>query len=154
MDDKPTVIIGAGLQGLATANALLDRGESVLILEKEEDTGRATSFANAGMLTPSQSTPWNSPSDIHKIPKKEYAKMMSDASITDTKSIVDLIRNRRFYCVFGDKKIVNRYNDIRLSKMLLFLAGVHQKAYRFLRNIKRTFGLNVSPKLVKMIKLK
>lgn len=93
-------------------------------------------------------------SDIHKIPKKEYAKMMSVASITDTKSIVDLIRNRRFYCVFGDKKIENRYNDIRLSKMLLFLARVHQKAYRFLRNIKRTFGLNVSPKLVKMIKLK
>ena len=67
MDDKQIVIIGGGLQGLATANALLDRGESVLILEKEEDTGSATSFANAGMLTPSQSSPWNSPSDILKI---------------------------------------------------------------------------------------
>jgi len=67
MDDKQIVIIGGGLQGLATANALLDRGESVLILEKEEDTGSATSFANAGMLTPSQSTPWNSSSDIRKI---------------------------------------------------------------------------------------
>ena len=67
MDDKQIVIIGGGLQGLATANALLDRGESVLILEKEKDTGSATSFANAGMLTPSQSSPWNSPSDILKI---------------------------------------------------------------------------------------
>ena len=67
MDDKQIVIIGGGLQGLATANALLDNGESVLILDKEQDTAIATSFANAGMLTPSQSTPWNSPSDILKI---------------------------------------------------------------------------------------
>ena len=63
MDNKQIVIIGGGLQGLATANALLDRGESVLILEKKEETATATSFANAGMLTPSQSSPWNSPLD-------------------------------------------------------------------------------------------
>ena len=67
MDDKQIVIIGGGLQGLATANALLDRGESVIILEKEEDTAQAASFANAGILAPSQSMPWNSPSDILKI---------------------------------------------------------------------------------------
>lgn len=85
MNDKQIVIIGGGLQGLATANALLDRGESVLILEKEEDTGSATSFANAGMLTPSQSTPWNSPSDILKIfsgiGKKDSPMVLSPRAI-------------------------------------------------------------------------
>ena len=85
MDDKQIVIIGGGLQGLATANALLDRGESVLILEKGEDTGSATSFANAGMLTPSQSTPWNSPSDIFKIisgiGKKDSPMVLSPRAI-------------------------------------------------------------------------
>ena len=65
MDD--VVIIGGGIIGLATAKALLDRGENVLVLERNSDTATAASFANAGMLTPSQSTPWNSPSDIFYI---------------------------------------------------------------------------------------
>jgi len=93
-------------------------------------------------------------SDIHKIPKKIYAKISSDESIVDTKSVIDLIRERKFYCVFEDKKIENKYNEIKLSKVMLFMAGFHQKVYRVLRNIKRTLGLNISTKIVKMIKLK
>ena len=69
MNDKQIVIIGGGLQGLATAFTLLNRGEDVLILERDEDVATAASFANAGMLTPSQSSPWNSPNDILQILK-------------------------------------------------------------------------------------
>ncbi len=66
--DKDTiVIIGGGLQGLTTANSLLDRGEKVLIVEKENETAIQTSFANAGMLTPSQAMPWNSIHDVARI---------------------------------------------------------------------------------------
>ena len=61
------VIIGGGLQGLATAYVLMSRGEDVLILERESDVASSASFANAGMLTPSQSMPWNSPSDFLQI---------------------------------------------------------------------------------------
>ena len=64
MEKDQIIIIGGGLLGLATANALLDRGEKVLVLDKNPEVASAASFANAGMLTPSQSTPWNSPSDI------------------------------------------------------------------------------------------
>tara|TARA_B100001167_G_scaffold172260_1_gene123897 strand:+ start:311 stop:1582 length:1272 start_codon:yes stop_codon:yes gene_type:complete len=67
MDEKQIIVIGGGLQGLATANALLDKGEKVLVLEREAGTGMETSFANAGMLTPSQAQPWNSVSEILKI---------------------------------------------------------------------------------------
>ena len=67
MDRDQIIIVGGGLIGLATANALLDRGERVLVLERNSETATAASFANAGMLTPSQSTPWNSPSDIANI---------------------------------------------------------------------------------------
>ena len=67
MEKDQIIIIGGGLQGLATANALLDRGEKVLVLERNSETATAASFANAGMLTPSQSTPWNSPADIFNI---------------------------------------------------------------------------------------
>tara|TARA_B100001758_G_scaffold232871_1_gene230584 strand:- start:474 stop:1745 length:1272 start_codon:yes stop_codon:yes gene_type:complete len=61
------VIIGGGLQGLATAFTLLQRGEDVLVLERDNDVASSASFANAGMLTPSQSAPWNSPQDILQI---------------------------------------------------------------------------------------
>lgn len=93
-------------------------------------------------------------SDIHKIPNKAYAQIISDAPVIDIKSVVDLIKDRKFYCVFEDKKIENNYDDIKLNASSLYLAGVHQKTYRLLRNMKRTLGLKVSPKIVKMIKLK
>ena len=67
MEKDQIIIIGGGLLGLATANALLDRGERVLVLDKNTEVASSASFANAGMLTPSQSTPWNSPSDIFYI---------------------------------------------------------------------------------------
>ena len=67
MKENPIIIIGAGLQGLATANALIDRGEEVLVLERSSGVATQTSFANAGMLTPSQAAPWNSMADIVKI---------------------------------------------------------------------------------------
>ena len=67
MKENPIIIIGGGLQGLATANALLDRGEQVLLLERNSEVGKETSFANAGMLAPSHAQPWNSMSDIWNI---------------------------------------------------------------------------------------
>ncbi len=67
MNSDQIVIIGGGLQGLATAYTLMSRGEDVLILERDSDVASSASFANAGMLTPSQSMPWNSPSDILQI---------------------------------------------------------------------------------------
>ena len=48
-----TLIIGAGLIGLSTAQVLVERGEDVRVLEARDGVGLETSFANAGMLTPS-----------------------------------------------------------------------------------------------------
>ena len=61
MPDNPIVVIGAGLQGLCAAHALAERGEQVVVLERREGPALETSYANAGMLTPSQPDPWNSP---------------------------------------------------------------------------------------------
>ncbi|MFI4890589.1 MAG: FAD-dependent oxidoreductase [Steroidobacterales bacterium] len=61
MSGNPTVIIGGGLIGLASAHALLARGESVRIVEALPDIGTGTSFANGGLVTPSMSEPWNAP---------------------------------------------------------------------------------------------
>jgi D-amino-acid dehydrogenase len=55
------LIIGGGLLGLATAHALLERGESVHVLEALPQLGQGTSFANGGLITPSMAEPWNAP---------------------------------------------------------------------------------------------
>lgn len=56
-----TLVVGGGLMGLTSAQALVDQGEAVTILEAREGVALETSFANGGMLTPSMPEPWNSP---------------------------------------------------------------------------------------------
>ncbi|MGY8794941.1 MAG: FAD-dependent oxidoreductase, partial [Woeseiales bacterium] len=56
-----TIVIGGGLAGLSAAWALIQRGQSVTVLEAREGVALETSFANAGMLTPSMPEPWNGP---------------------------------------------------------------------------------------------
>ncbi|MBE9605161.1 FAD-dependent oxidoreductase [Acetobacteraceae bacterium H6797] len=54
-------ILGAGLAGLCTAWFLRREGADVRVLERAAGAGLGTSFANGGMLTPSQANPWNAP---------------------------------------------------------------------------------------------
>lgn len=55
------VIIGAGLAGLSSARALQKRGWQVTVVDAQTSPAQGTSFANAGMLTPSMADPWNAP---------------------------------------------------------------------------------------------
>ena len=55
------VVIGAGLLGLSTAYALQQDGHDVCVVDASDGPARETSFANAGMLSPSLTDPWNSP---------------------------------------------------------------------------------------------
>lgn len=56
-----TLVVGGGLIGLTTAWALTQDGESVLLLDAEDGVAKGTSFANAGLITPSMPEPWNGP---------------------------------------------------------------------------------------------
>lgn len=60
-------ITGAGLIGLASAYFLHAQGHDVVILERRAGPALETSFANAGMLTPSQAEPWNEPGILGKL---------------------------------------------------------------------------------------
>lgn len=60
-------IIGAGLIGVSTAYFLGRAGHSVVVLERREGPGLETSFANGGMITPSQADPWNAPGIAGKL---------------------------------------------------------------------------------------
>ncbi len=54
-------IIGAGIIGVTSAYYLNKQGFDVEVIERQQGPALETSFANAGMLTPSMSDPWNSP---------------------------------------------------------------------------------------------
>ena len=55
------IVIGAGLLGSSSAYFLSNLGHEVVVLERQPGPGIETSYANAGMLTPSQAAPWNQP---------------------------------------------------------------------------------------------
>jgi len=55
------VVIGAGLLGVTTAYFLARSGHKVTVIDRRDGPGLETSFANGGMLTPSQAAPWNTP---------------------------------------------------------------------------------------------
>jgi D-amino-acid dehydrogenase len=55
------LVIGSGLLGVSTAWFLAREGCEVTVLDRLGGAAQGTSFANAGMLTPSMADPWNSP---------------------------------------------------------------------------------------------
>ncbi|MCW5230389.1 D-amino acid dehydrogenase [Verminephrobacter eiseniae] len=56
-----TVILGAGVVGVATAYYLAREGHEVLVIERQPEVARETSFANAGLVAPGHSYTWASP---------------------------------------------------------------------------------------------
>lgn len=61
------VVVGAGLLGLSTAHALCRDGHRVSLVEAHSGPGLGTSFANAGMISPSLTDPWNAPGIFFKM---------------------------------------------------------------------------------------
>lgn len=58
---RTALVIGGGLLGVTSAWYLQERGFAVTVLERREATALETSYANGGLVTPSQSDPWNAP---------------------------------------------------------------------------------------------
>src|SRR5260370_2308963 len=59
-------IIGAGIPGVTTAYALLERGYKVTVLDRHRYAAMETSFANGGQLSASNAEVWNHPSTLVK----------------------------------------------------------------------------------------
>jgi D-amino-acid dehydrogenase len=55
------LVIGSGLLGVSSAWFLARHGCDVTVVDRLAGPAQGTSFANAGMLTPSMADPWNSP---------------------------------------------------------------------------------------------
>lgn len=59
-------VIGAGITGITTAYALLDRGYAVTVLDRQRYAAMETSFANGGQLSASNAEVWNGWSTVLK----------------------------------------------------------------------------------------
>lgn len=68
-------VLGAGVVGSATAYMLAKEGHEVTVIDRRDRPGMETSFANGGLMTPSDSSPWNSPGTIRHV-----GKMLFDGS--------------------------------------------------------------------------
>ena len=55
------VVIGAGLLGISSAYFLSQSDNEIIVIDRCSGAGLETSFANGGILHPSQPSPWNSP---------------------------------------------------------------------------------------------
>jgi D-amino-acid dehydrogenase len=61
------VVIGGGLMGTTSAWYLRQAGHDVTLVERHAGLADETSFANAGLITPSQAEPWNPPGTIGRL---------------------------------------------------------------------------------------
>jgi D-amino-acid dehydrogenase len=71
-----TIVLGAGVIGVATAFYLRERGCDVTVVERETDVALETSFGNAGVIAPGYVTPWAAPG----MPTKILNYLFSSAS--------------------------------------------------------------------------
>jgi len=59
-------IIGAGITGITTASALLDRGFKVTVFDRHRYAAMETSYANGGQLSASNAETWTQWSTVFK----------------------------------------------------------------------------------------
>jgi D-amino-acid dehydrogenase len=67
-------VIGAGIVGVTTAQALREDGHTVTVFERRGSVATEASFANAGFLAPGYVTPWASPDMPGKVMSQLFAR--------------------------------------------------------------------------------
>jgi len=63
---KTIAVIGAGITGITTAYALLNRGYAVTVYDRDRYAAMQTSFANGGQLSASNAEVWTQKSTVLK----------------------------------------------------------------------------------------
>lgn len=109
------IIIGSGVIGVTSAYYLAKFGHEVTVIDKEEKSGMATSFANGGQLSYSHVDPLATPSIFAKLPKLALGldpsfRMKLSANPDFIKWVTMFLRN----CT-GTKDLYNTENVLRLA---------------------------------------
>nr|WP_283809623.1 FAD-dependent oxidoreductase [Bradyrhizobium manausense] len=75
--EMKVAVLGAGVVGCATAYMLARKGHEVTVVDRRDRPGMEASFANGGLMTPSDASPWNSPGTV-----RQLGKMLFDPNPT------------------------------------------------------------------------
>jgi len=67
-------VVGAGIVGVTTAQALREDSHTVTVFERRGSVATESSFANAGWLAPGYVTPWASPDMPRKVMSQLFAR--------------------------------------------------------------------------------
>jgi D-amino-acid dehydrogenase len=67
-------VIGAGIVGVTTAQALREDGHEVTVFERRGSVATEASFANAGFIAPGYVTPWASPDMPRKVMSQFFSR--------------------------------------------------------------------------------
>jgi D-amino-acid dehydrogenase len=67
-------VVGAGIVGVTTAQALHEDGHEVTVYERRSSVATEASFANAGWLAPGYVTPWAAPGMVRKVLGQWHAR--------------------------------------------------------------------------------
>jgi len=97
VESAPNItIIGAGLIGLSTAEALASRGANVTVLEARPGPCEGTSFSNSGMIHPSQAQTWDpnkKAASQHMLAKQDAAKVTADLGARSREILLTQIKS-------------------------------------------------------------
>ncbi len=125
-------VLGAGLLGLTTAYYLQKQGHTVILLDRQSGPGLETSFANGGMLTPSQAAPWNSPESL-----KNIWKLLASAHAPLRIHPKTLISSLPWYVQFMKNACTDNFLENQKKNFLLANYSLHH-----LRAIREELSLN------------
>ena len=92
------LVLGGGVVGISTAYYLAQSGTTVTLLDQRESPALATSFANAGQVSPGYSTPWAAPGIPFKALKWMFQKhaplaIRLDGSLFQLRWMARMLRN-------------------------------------------------------------
>ncbi len=68
------VVLGAGVVGVSTAQALAAAGHEVMVIDRQNDAAQETSFANGGQISALHTAPWATPA----MPFRAFKLMFQD----------------------------------------------------------------------------
>ena len=132
------LVIGAGLIGLSSADALMLRGHEVTLVDARSGAARGTSYANSGMIHPSQAQPWFFDGEASH--KKAAFKAVHDLALRSKILLQDKLSDLGLYGehpVSGCYKIYSDMASARLSQKRYSESGVNSRA---VMDIEATLG--------------
>lgn len=123
------LVIGAGLIGLSTADALMMRGHEVTLVDARSGAARGTSYANSGMIHPSQAWPWFFDGEVAH--EKAAFKAVHDLALRSKILLQDKLLDLGLYKdhpVAGCYKIYSDMTAARLAQKRYHESGVNSRA--------------------------